>query len=286
VLAPLLPHLELGSTPVIATASHDTAAAFAAVSGAADGTAVLSSGTWSLLGVELDRPLLSETARAANLTNERGADGTVRLLKNVMGLWLLQECRRTWAARGSGVGYEELMRLAAEHPHEQLALFDPDHETLLGPGDLPARIAVLCEAGGQEPPRGVAPVTRAILTSLACKYRFVVERLEEATGRPIDRVRAVGGGARNALLCTLAADILGRSVQAGPFEATALGNVLLQARATGDLGSLEELRTVAAASAAPRTYDPGASRDGAEALYERFLAATGLAAPALRSGGL
>jgi rhamnulokinase len=280
VLAPLLRHLELGSAPVIATASHDTAAAFAAVSGAADGTAVLSSGTWSLLGVELEGPILSETAWTANLTNERGVDGTVRLLKNVMGLWLLQECRRAWAARGTGAGYEELIASAAAVGDDKLALFDPDHETLFGPGDMPARIAVLCEASGQKQPSEVASLTRSILTSLACKYRFVVECLEETTARPIDRVRAVGGGARNSLLCALTADILGRPVYAGPFEATALGNVLLQARATGDLSSLAELRVVAAASTTPRTYEPGGSREGADAMYERFLEVTGLAAPA------
>ncbi|MHB1572317.1 MAG: rhamnulokinase, partial [Solirubrobacteraceae bacterium] len=237
VLAPLLPHLELGSAPAIATASHDTAAAFTAVSGDCDGAAVLSSGTWSLLGVELEQPILSDAARTANLTNERGVDGTVRFLKNVMGLWLLQECRRAWAARGSKLDYEELVQLAGAVPDERTVLFDPDDESLLGPGDMPARIALLCRAGGQRPPAEPGSVTRAILASLACKYRFVVERLEEATSRRIDRIRAVGGGARNALLCTMTADLLGRPVHAGPFEASALGNILLQARATGELGS-------------------------------------------------
>jgi rhamnulokinase len=256
-LGAALPHHELGEPTVYAVASHDTASAFAAAPIADEHAAVLSSGTWSLLGLELPEPVLSDR----DLTNERGVDGTARLLKNVMGMWLLEECRRAWG----GVPYDELHRLAEAETGEA-ALFDPDDEALLRPGDMPARIADVCGISG----RGA--IVRAILVSLACKYRWVLERLEAAGGREVRRIHVVGGGARNALLCRLTADVTGREVLAGPVEATALGNVLVQARAAGELGSLADMRAVAAASAEPVVYEPG-SDDGT---YARFLDLTGL----------
>ena len=256
-LGAALPHHELGEPTVYAVASHDTASAFAAAPIADEHAAVLSSGTWSLLGLELPEPVLSDR----DLTNERGVDGTTRLLKNVMGMWLLEECRRAWG----GVSYDELHRLAEAETGEA-ALFDPDDEALLRPGDMPARIAGVCGISG----RGA--IVRAILVSLACKYRWVLERLEAVTGREVRRIHVVGGGARNALLCRLTADVTGREVLAGPVEATALGNVLVQARAAGELGSLADMRAVAAASAEPVVYEPG-DDDGT---YRRFLDVTGL----------
>ena len=265
-LGPLLGHHDLGDTPVYAVAGHDTASAFAAVP-VDEHAAVLSSGTWSLLGLELPEPVLSDAARDATLTNERGIDGTTRLLKNVMGLWLLEESRRCWG----DTSYDELHELAKE-AEPDVPLFDPDADEFLRPGDMPARIAAACERTGQPAPDGVGATVRSILVSLACKYRWTLERLEAVSGREVRRIHVIGGGARNDLLCRLTADLCGREVLAGPVEATALGNVLVQARGAGELASLAELREAAAASAEPKLHEP--SGDGET--YERFLAVTGL----------
>jgi rhamnulokinase len=265
--------------PVIAVASHDTASAFAAAPVVeASRAAILSSGTWSLLGLELDDPVLDGRARDWDLTNERGIDGTIRLLKNVMGLWLVQECRRAWSEAGDDLSYDDLHRLATAVDGD-VPLFDPDLPEFLAPGDMPARVAAACERAGRrlDPAPGV--VARSILTSLACKYRLVLERLEQVSGRTVDCVHVIGGGSRNDLLCRLTADVLGRRVVTGPVEATALGNVLVQARAAGQLGSRAELRAVARSSAAPTTHEPADPRAG-ESAYRRFLAATGLSADA------
>ena len=264
--------------PVFAVASHDTAAAFvAAPMPQRGGSAVLCSGTWSLLGIELEEPVLSGAALAANLTNERGLDGTTRLLKNVMGLWLLQQCRRAW---GEEVSYDELQRLAGEAGPE-VPLFDPDADEFLAPGDMPQRIAAACRRTGQDPPDGRGAVVRSVLVSLACKYRHVIEHLEHVTGSPLEAVHLLGGGAKNALLCQLTADLTGRQVLAGPVEASALGNVLVQARAAGLLSSRAEMREAALAAARPTTYEPAESgRDRHEGTYQRFVETTGLPTPA------
>jgi rhamnulokinase len=264
-----------GGLPVHAVASHDTASAFvAAPVGDPARAAILSSGTWSLLGVELDAPVLNETARAFDLTNERGIDGTTRLLKNVMGLWLVQECRNAWAEGGQELGYDELHRMASSVDGE-VPLFDPDLEEFLAPGHMPARIEMACARTGQRLDPSPAVVVRATLTSLACKYRLVLERVERTTGRQVDCVHVIGGGSRNELLCQLTADVLGRPVVSGPVEATALGNLLVQARAAGGIADRAEMRAVARASAAPVVYEPTGERAG-ESTYRRFLAATGL----------
>jgi rhamnulokinase len=266
-LGTILAHHEVpGEVPVHAVASHDTASAFAAAPLRTPGAAILSSGTWSLLGVELDAPVLTEQARRFNLTNERGVDGTIRLLRNVMGLWLVQECRREWNA-----SYDELQALAAE-ARADVPLFDPDDERFLRPGDMPERIAAACRETGQPVPDGRGETVRSAVVALACKYRLVLERLELATGREIDVVHVIGGGARNDLLCRLTADLVGRPVLAGPVEATALGNVLVQARAAGELASPAEMRALAAASVTPRVFEPAGDGD---AVYERFLSVTG-----------
>ena len=258
-LGPVLGALEIDA-PVYTVASHDTASAYAATPLRDEHAAILSSGTWSLLGVELSGPVFSDP----ELTNERGVDGTIRLLKNVMGLWLEQECARVWGAE-----FAELHRAALEAPAD-VPLFDPDREEFLRPGDMPARIAAAC--GRPEMSRG--EIMRSICVSLASKYRLVLERLEAASGRQIRTLHVIGGGARNVLLCRLTADLTGREVLAGPVEATALGNVLVQARAAGELGSLADMRAVAAASALPITYEPSIGRDEAQATFARFLDAT------------
>ncbi len=265
--------------PVFAVAGHDTASAFvAAPLSDPRSSAILCSGTWSLLGVELEEPLLSPEALEVNLTNERGVDRTVRLLKNVMGLWLVQECRRAW---GNDVSYEELARLAADADGE-VPVFDPDREEFLAPGDMPRRIAEACRATGQDPPAERGDTVRSILVSLACKYRFVLEHLEHATGSSLECVHVVGGGARSALLCQMSAELLGRPVLAGPVEASAWGNVLVQARACGLFDTLAEMRAAVAAAAPPTVYEPLDSREHEET-YQRFMAVTGLRTPAAAS---
>ena len=261
--------------PVRAVAGHDTASAFAAASLVGPHDAVLSSGTWSLLGIELPEPELGPEAEAFNLTNERGVEGTVRLLRNVMGLWLVQECRRAWGEAGRERDYDELQALAAAASPD-VPVFDPDHESLLRAGDMPARIAARFAQTGQRAPRDDGELLRSILVSLACKYRLVVEQLELVSGRRLDTIHVVGGGARNRLLCQLTADVLGRDVITGPIEATALGNVLVQALAMGEIADLTQLRSIVARSAPSTQYEPDGA-PAAEEIYQRFLEVTGLA---------
>lgn len=267
-LGAVLGHHEIDA-PVFAVASHDTASAFVAAPVRDRHAAILSSGTWSLLGLELPAPAFTDS----ELTNERGVDGTIRLLKNVMGLWLEQECARTW-----GADFPALHR-AAEAAGDDVPLFDPDRDEFLAPGDMPARIAAACRATGQRAPGDRGETVRAIHVSLACKYRLVLERLEAASGRAVRTIHVIGGGARNGLLCRLTAELCGREVLAGPPEASVLGNVLVQARAAGELGSLADQRTVAAASARPIAYEPSPDRDAADATFGRFLAVCDLLSP-------
>jgi rhamnulokinase len=274
----LRPGLGLGDAAVHAVGSHDTASAFAAApvtgEGGRNSSAILSSGTWSLLGLELDAPVLSDAARDANLTNERGVDGTIRLLKNVMGLWLEQELSRTWNIHAA-----ELQRLAGEADPD-VPVLDIDHADFLAPQDLPALITEHCRRTDQTPPATKGETVRTIFVSLACRYRWVLEQLEAVSGRTIRTIHVVGGGVRNELLCRLTADVTGRTVLAGPVEGTGMGNVLVQLRAAGELGSLAELRQLAAASARPRAYEPAPDRAAAEDLYRRFLTVSGLTAAA------
>ena len=268
-------HGDLHGTPVHAVASHDTASAFVGAPLPGPTAAVLSSGTWSLLGLEVREPLLGGEAAAFNLTNERGLDDTVRLLRNVMGLWLVQECRRAWRDAGRDVGYDELHRAARDAPAD-VPLFDPDQPSLLRGGDMPTLIASACTAAGQQEPAGPGALIRSILVSLACKYRLVLEQLQRVTGRRVEVVHVVGGGVRNALLCQLTADVLGLPVLAGPEEATALGNVLVQARACGELSSLEQMRELVTRSVSVDRYDPTGNAN--HETYSRFLSVTGLEA--------
>jgi rhamnulokinase len=244
-LGRVLGHHEIDA-PVFTVASHDTASAFAATPLRDEHSAILSSGTWSLLGLELTGPVFSDPA----LTNERGVDGTIRLLKNVMGLWLEQECARVWDA-----GFAELHE-AARAVTGPVPTFDPDDERFLRGGDMPAMVAEACGRG--EMSRG--EIVRSIYVSLANKYKLVLERLEAASGREVRTLHVIGGGAQNALLCQLTADVTGREVLAGPVEATALGNVLVQARAAGELGSLSDMRAVSAASLKPVHFEPSKER--------------------------
>ena len=230
-------------TPVVAPACHDTGSAVAAVPADAH-RAFISSGTWSLLGTELGSPVITPRARELNFTNEGGVDGTTRLLKNIGGMWLLQSCRRDWAAQGHDLAYEELLTLAREHQPPFRSLFDPDHGAFLHPSSMVQAIAQYCRETGQPEPQTPAAYARAILESLAFKYRVVLESMERLTGIAITEIRIVGGGSRNRLLNQFTADATGRVVIAGPVEASALGNIAVQMVATGAVASLAEARTV------------------------------------------
>lgn len=294
VLGPLLnevaDELGLSGTQVVTPASHDTGSAVAAVPFQHPDAAYISSGTWSLVGVEVRAPVIQEPARRYNFTNEGGVEGTFRLLKNVMGLWLLQECRRTWARKAglslegkdpelSGIrvtgraqqawDYEALVRQAEMAPPLR-SLIDPDDPRFLPPGDMPARIQAFCRETGQPVPEEPGAIVRCILESLALKYRWVIERLEELLGRPIPVIHIVGGGSRNAVLCQWTADATGRPVLAGPVEATAIGNLMVQAMALGHVSSLAEAREVIRRSFASVVYEPRSSSLWDEA-YERFV---------------
>ena len=256
--------------PVTAVASHDTASAVVAVPAEDENFAYISSGTWSLVGVELPEPAITPEGMQANFTNEGGFGGMTRFLKNVMGLWLLQECRRTWAREGQDYSYEDLTRLGEAVPAAG-SLVDPDHPTFLPPGDMPGRIRRFCEETGQSPPKEKREFVRCVLESLALKYRWVLERAEEITGRRAEVIHVVGGGVQNTLLCQLTADATRRPVRAGPVEATALGNLMVQAYARGYLGSLEEMRTaVRNSSVGAREYQPAGSGDEWEDAYGRL----------------
>ena len=260
----------LAGTPIVVPACHDTGSAVASVA-AGGATAFLSSGTWSLLGAEIDAPVITAQARDLNFTNEGGVAGTIRLLKNIAGLWLLQACRRAWAAAGErAAGYEELMAAAADERLAFASLVDPDHHAFLNPADMPAEIAAFCRQTAQPEPADPAAFVRAILESLALKYRVVLEQLETVSGRRFDEIRVVGGGARNRLLNQFTADATGRTVVAGPIEATALGNIALQMIATGAVGSIGEARAVIERSFPVERYLPS-DTDRWDAQYRRFV---------------
>ncbi|MEV6961179.1 rhamnulokinase family protein [Streptomyces sp. NPDC051207] len=240
-----------GPVPVTAVGSHDTASAVAAVPAVRERFAYICTGTWSLAGLELDAPVLTEESRAANFTNELGLDGTVRHLRNIMGLWLLQECVRAWGDPDLGA----LLRDAAKVPALR-SVVDAGDAAFLAPGRMPERIAQACRASGQPVPRSPAEVTRCILDSLALAHRGAVEDAQRLAGREVDVVHVVGGGTRNALLCQLTADACGLPVVAGPAEAAALGNVLVQARADGLVGDLAGMRDLLSRTQPLTRYEP------------------------------
>lgn len=243
---------------VVAPATHDTGSAVAAVPTEKTGTAswaYISSGTWSLMGLELPQAILTPRALELNVTNEGGIDGTYRLLKNIMGLWLVQECRRVFERQGKSLSYAELTHLAAEAKPFR-SLVDPDAVAFLAPADMPAEIAKWCTARGQIAPATEGEFVRTCLESLALKYRRVLGWLEELAGSRVEVIHIVGGGSQNDLLNQFAANACGLPVVAGPIEATALGNVLVQSRTSGALSTLAEMRAVVQASSALKYYEP------------------------------
>lgn len=273
VLGELLPAIAdetgAGHVSVVAPGCHDTASAVAAVPAESSNYAYLSSGTWSLMGVEVAEPIINARSRDYNFTNEGGVCDTIRLLKNITGLWLIQECRRTWASQGEELSYDEITQLAEAAP-PFVAIIDPDAKEFLAPGDMPARIREYCAHTGQEIPDSKGSIARTALESLALKYRWVIERLEELLGYRLEILHIVGGGTQNQLLNQFAADAIGRPVVTGPVEATAAGNVLLQMLALGHIASLAEGRDLIRRSFEMETYRPRETDAWGEA-YDRFL---------------
>jgi rhamnulokinase len=251
-----------GGVPVVAVGGHDTASAVAAVPAVGRDFAYVSCGTWSLVGLELERPRATAAARGANFTNELGVDGTVRFLKNISGLWLLSECQREWRVQGLPAGTERLLEQAALEPAGPV--FDADDQGFIAPGNMPARVAAAARAVGRTV-GSPAAITRAIIDSLAASYARAVSEARALTGAEVARLHVVGGGSRARLLCQCAAQAAGLAVEAGPAEATALGNALIQARAIGAIGGgLPELRGLVAATHPTARYAPS-RRDGAAA---------------------
>lgn len=259
VLGAVLPDIAeetgCGAVPVIAPACHDTGSAVAAVPATDNNFAWISSGTWSIMGAEASDPIVNAQSLKYNFTNEGGVNGTWRFSKNIMGLWLVQEGRRTWARAGEELSYAEITRLAAEAEPFR-AIIDVDADEFFQPGDMPARIQKYCARTGQPVPETKGAIIRCALESLALKYRWVLDRLEEMLGDRLEPIHIIGGGTQNRLLNQLTADASNRSVIAGPIEATAIGNVLMQAVALGHLTSVDEARAVVRYSFQPETYVP------------------------------
>jgi rhamnulokinase len=258
----------LAGTPVVAPACHDTGSAVASIEGGGC-RAFISSGTWSLVGTEVSTPIITARSRELNFTNEGGVSGTTRLLKNIAGMWLLQACRRKWIAAGHHAEYDELMTAADDEALAFKVLFNPDHASFLHPSDMETAIRDFCRETDQAQPETPPAFTRAILESLAFKYRFVIESLEELTGRRIEEIQIVGGGSRNRVLNQFTADATGRDVRAGPVEATALGNVAMQMVGTGAVSSLAEARRIIDRSFPVERFVPR-DQDRWNAHYRRF----------------
>lgn len=273
VIAPLYPSIRdevgLGDVPVIAPACHDTGSAVAAVPAKGDRWAYISSGTWSLMGVEIPNPVINESSLKYNFTNEGGVNNSIRFLKNIMGLWLIQQCRSTWEDEGQSFSYSDLVKIA-ESAKPLVSIIEPNYEPFLSHGNMPLRIIEFCKNTGQPVPETKGAIIRCALESLALKYRWVLERLEEMLGKKITTIHIVGGGCQNQLLCQFTADATQRQVLAGPVEATAIGNIIMQAIARGYIKSLEEARELIRRSFEVKVYDPGFGLEW-DSAYSRYL---------------
>ncbi len=262
----------IGEIPLVAVGSHDTASAVAAVPAKGENFAYISSGTWSLLGAETKQPLCTDEVMALNYTNEGGVCGTTRLLKNIMGLWIIQECKREWDRRGGTEGFGELM-LLAEQADPFIAVLDVDDDCFLAPGGMPERIQKYCQATGQRVPQTKGEICRVVYESLALKYRWAVSQMEEKLlGHKVDVLHIVGGGSKNIMLNKMTANAIGKRVVTGPGEGTVIGNLLVQAMAMGDIANMGELREVVAKSFPTEDYEPEQGVGGAwDDAYERLL---------------
>jgi rhamnulokinase len=253
---------------VVATGSHDTANAIAAIPGLDESSVYISSGTWSLMGIEIAEPIINDDALRFNFTNEGGVYGKIRFLKNIAGLWLLQESRRQWQREGKEFAWEELLAMA-EQAEPFKCVLDPDATNFLSHGDMPSFIRAYCERTNQRVPETPGEVARCCLESLALRYRWVLAALEQLTNRKLNTIRIVGGGSQNKLLNQFTADACGREVVTGPIEATALGNIMMQAIATGHIKTLETGRAAIAASVQQERFTPHTSEDWDKA-FETF----------------
>lgn len=261
--------LGIGEVPFVATATHDTGSAAAAVPALQGSYAFLSSGTWSLMGVEVPEPIINEKTLLWNYTNEGCVGGKYRLLKNIMGLWIIQECKREWDRRGEVHDFGELVEMA-EGSTPFFALIDPDDDLFYSPGDMPRKVQEFCRDSGQRVPETKAEIVRCIYESLALKYRWSMERLEMVLDKPLDALHIVGGGTKNRLLNQFTANALGRPVICGPTEATAIGNIMIQAMALGAVKNQQEIRQVVKASFPTEDYIPQNTEPWDDA-YDRFL---------------
>lgn len=259
----------LGEVPVIAPACHDTGCAVGAVPGKGENWAYISSGTWSLMGVEIKEPIITDQALKYNFTNEGGVGDTIRFLKNITGLWLIQECKRVWEEAGEELSYNDITRIASE-AKPFVSVIEPNYEPFLSPGDMPNRIKEFCKMTGQPIPETKGAILRCAFESLALKYRWVLEKLEELLNRRLDIIHIIGGGCQNKLLCQFAADATAREVIAGPVEATAIGNIMMQALTRGKLSSIDDGREMIRRSFEVITYKP---KDiaGWDNAYTRYL---------------
>jgi rhamnulokinase len=260
---------EVGLEPIllVAVATHDTGSAVAAVPAGGKGWAYISSGTWSLMGIEIEEPIINEQSLQLNFTNEGGVGGTFRFLKNIAGLWLFEECRRIWSKKRNR-DYDDLIA-SAEHAEPFAALIDPDWNGFLSPPHMPEAIRRFCRETRQAVPDSSGSLVRCILESLALKYRFVLEQLRQLSPEPIDRIHIIGGGVRNKLLCQYTANATALPVIAGPVEATAVGNIMVQALSAGCVGSLDEMREVIGRSFEPEKYEPQNAKEW-EMAYNKF----------------
>jgi len=254
--------------PCVAVASHDTASAVAAVPANEGNWAYISSGTWSLMGIESELPLVSEKSRHLNFTNEGGVDGTTRFLKNIMGMWLIQECRKKWDSEEK-LSWDDIVGMSKSVPPFSF-LIDPDHSSFLNPPDMPEAIRDYCRKTDQPVPETKAQIARCIYDSIALKYKYTLRQIEELLGRQIEKLHIIGGGASNRFLCQQTADATGLPVAAGPTEATAIGNILMQARALHVVTSLPEMRSIVAGSFELTEYMPG-NASGWEEAYHKFV---------------
>lgn len=259
----------LPSIPVIAVAEHDTGSAVISVPAKGGNFAYLSSGTWSLLGTECQTPVINDTSFKLNYTNEGGINRSVRLLKNIMGLWIIQECKRYWDKKGEVLGFGELVQLA-ENEKPFLAFINVDDDAFYTPGNMPSKVAEFCKKTGQKVPETKGQIVRCVLESLALKYRSAVEGLQDISGSTIDVLHIVGGGCNNKMLCQFTANAIGRNVIAGPIEATAVGNLSSQLISMGEVKNLDEARTLIGNSFPMDYYEPH-DADKWDNAYESFL---------------
>jgi rhamnulokinase len=264
----LTEELGIGSVPVIASASHDTASAVVSIPTLSNHVAFISCGTWSLMGVETDQPIINEWSERWSFTNEGGAEQKIRLLKNIMGLWLLQECKRHWEQAGESLTFAEMQEMARLET-ASVSYVDPEDPVFLAPGNMPERIRSYCQQTGQQVPQTKSAMIRCVTESLAMKFKQTLDEIEFLLDRKLEPIHMVGGGIQNKLLCQLTANVLGRTVIAGPVEATAIGNLMMQAKAHGEVSGLQDIRQVVIDSFPPEVYEPQ-EREQWEQAYQTY----------------